>query len=315
MINFLKYKKIYFLVSAMLIGFSLISLGLFGLTLGIDFRGGSELHIKFIEITPNIVEVRAATEKKEVTKKAPEIIIQEIGEEGNAFLIRIGEKDNVTAKEQKQIIASSLKNIGEIEIKKFTSISGVVGKEIKSTVIIVVILAILLVIFYIAFAFRKVSKPLSSWYYGIISFLTLSHNILIILGLLALLGHLYDVTITIPIVAGLLIIWGYSINDNVVVFDRIRENLFKEKEKSIEKYNDIINKSLNQTVTRSINTSLSTLLAIIFILFVGGEALKYLILILLVGVVVGTYASIFLASPLLVIWLNKKLKSKNIKVN
>ncbi len=313
MINFLKYKNIYFFISSLLVLFSLIFLGIFGLNFGIDFRGGAELEVNFIESSPSISEVRKAINTKEIKDKIREITIQEINTEEGLFLIRIGEKEDITADNQKKAVLYSLKSIGEVEEIRFITISGVVGREIQGIMIIIIILSIILVISYIAFAFRKVSKPLSSWYYGIVSFIALIHNILVVLGFLAFFGYFYDVTVTIPIVAGLLIVWGYSINDNVVVFDRIRENLSKEKDKSIEKYKEIVNKSLNQTIVRSINTSLSTLFAIIFILFVGGETLKYLILVLVIGVIIGTYASIFLASPLLIVLLNYKNKNKKSK--
>lgn len=308
MIDFLKHKKKYFVFSTVLIGFSLLSLGIFGLNLGIDFQGGSVLEIEFTEKS-SIEEVRRSLETEKIRKKISEITVQKIGDEKKVFLIKMGEKENFSATEQKNAVISSLAGIGEVEERKFKSISGVVGEEIKNVIIVVAILAVLFVISYIAFAFRKVSNPLSSWYYGIVSFITLFHDILIILGILALLGYLYGVTITIPIVTGLLIIWGYSINDTVVVFDRIRENLLKEKNKNIEKkYKEIVNSSLNETLVRSINTSITTLLAIIFIFFVGGEALKYLILTLLIGIVLGTYSSMFFASPLLIVWLNRKFK-------
>lgn len=315
MINFLKYKKKYFTFSLILVGLSLLSLGVFGLNLGIDFRGGSVLEVKLVEES-SIDNVRRLLETEEIKEKVSEMTVQKIGNEKGVFLIRIGEKDNISATEQKNSIISSLAEIGEVEERGFASISGVVGEEIKNIIIIVALLSILFIISYIAFAFRGVSKPLSSWYYGIASFIALFHDILIILGVLALLGYLYGLTITIPIVTGLLVVWGYSINDTVVVFDRIRENLFKEKNKNIEKkYKEIVNKSLNETMGRSINTSLTTLLAIIVIFFVGGIALRYLILTLIIGIILGTYSSMFLASPLLVVWLNKKLKVKNINID
>ncbi len=318
MINFLKYKNIYFAFSGILIILSLIAIGLWGLNLGIDFEGGSILEVKFTnEIS--IKEVRTILNTEEIREKIPEITIQKIdkraGEIGVGFLIRMGEGKEMTSTEQKTLVLSSLKELGEVEEKRFGSVSGVVGEEIKNSMIIVIILSIILVISYIGFAFRKVSKPVSSWYYGIASFIALFHDILIILGVLAILGHLYGVTITIPIITGLLIICGYSINDSVVVFDRIRENLSNSSDSrsSIEKkYENIVNQSLNETIVRSINTSLSTLLAIIIIFFIGGITLRYLILTLMIGIVIGTYSSIFLASPMLatlVVWLNRRLKT------
>ena len=312
MINFLKYKNIYFIFSGILIILSLFAIFFWGLNLGVDFRGGSILEVSFAEEV-SIERVREVLKTETIREKIPEMTIQEIDKEmGASFLIRMGEKEEITGTEQKTIIISSLAELGEVEKDRFGSISGLIGKEIVNSMVIVAILAIILVISYIAFAFRQVSKPVPSWYYGTTSFIALFHDILIILGVLAVLGHFYGVTITIPIITGLLVIWGYSINDTIVVFDRIRENLSKIKDKKrIEaRYEDIVNQSLNETIIRSINTSLTTLLAIVAIFFVGGVALRYLILTLMIGIIVGTYSSLFLASPLLILWANRKKFTK-----
>ena len=162
-----------------------------------------------------------------------------------------------------------------------------------------------MIVGYIAFAFRRVSVPVASWQYGIVSLIALFHDLLITLGVFAILGFLYYVEITIPIITALLVILGYSINDSVVIFDRIRENLIKNKGLT---YEEIVNISLNQTLVRSISASFTTLLPIIAIFFFGGITLKYFALALIIGIILGSYSSIFLASPLLVSWLGKKSK-------
>jgi len=161
-------------------------------------------------------------------------------------------------------------------------------------------LALLGIIFYIAFAFRKISWPLPAWQYGFITAsVALFHDLLIPLGIFAVLGEIQQVQITIPIVVGLLTVLGYSVHDTIIVFDRVRENLLKGREKSFE---DTVNKSLNQTLLRSLSTSL-TVLFVLFALFIfGGESLRYFSLGLILGVSFGTYSSIFIASPLLISW-------------
>ncbi|GAI39422.1 unnamed protein product, partial [marine sediment metagenome] len=150
-----------------------------------------------------------------------------------------------------------------------------------------------------AWAFRKISRPLPSWQYGIASLLALFHDVLIPIGILSILGKFYGVQITIPVITALLAVLGYSINNTVVVFDRIRENLLKQ----VGTYQEIVNNSLNQTLTRSINTSLTTLFVLVAIFFLGGITLKYFALALILGIIAGTYSSLFLASPILVAWL------------
>ena len=156
---------------------------------------------------------------------------------------------------------------------------------------------------YIAFAFRKVSRPVKSWQYGIVSLFILSHDVLMPLGILSIVGKFYDVQITIPLIVALITVVGYAINNVVVVFDRIRENLIK---RTLISFEEISNLALNQTLTRQINTSLTTLFPLFFIFFIGGETLKYFALALILGILFGLYSSIFLASPILVNWLKWK---------
>ncbi len=164
------------------------------------------------------------------------------------------------------------------------------------------IIVLAIIILYIALAFQKVSKPVASWKYGLSAIVALFHDILITLGIFSILGHFYGIEINIPFVAAILTVLGYSVNDTIVVFDRIRENL----PKSELDFENTVNVSVNQTITRSINTSLTTLLVLLSILFWGGETIRDFVLALSIGVFIGTYSSIFLASPMLVVW--EKLK-------
>ncbi len=165
------------------------------------------------------------------------------------------------------------------------------------------IFVILGISFYVAFAFRKVYQPVSSWVYGLITLLTLFHDVVIPAGLLALLGHYARIEIDSNFVVALLVVMGFSVHDTIVVFDRIRENLLLDRGKTA--FSELVNRSINQTMARSVNTSLTLIFVLLAIYFVGPISLHYFVLTLLVGVTTGIYSSIFVASPLLVIWHNR----------
>ncbi len=298
-IPFLKYRKIYFIFSGILILASLGCLIVYGLELGIDFTGGSLLEIEYKTERPSRDAIKEAVSEFEFK----EMYIQPVGE--REVVLRVKEK-NIPSDVQEKII-QKLEEIGEIEETSlgFESISPVIGQELKRKTKIVIILSLLFIVFYIAYAFRKISRPIPSWQYGIASILALSHDVLIPIGIFSILGKFYGVQITIPVITAFLVVLGYSINNTVVVFDRIRENLLKRGEGT---YEETVDRSLNQTLTRSINTSLTTLFVLLAIFFFGGETLKYFALALILGIVFGTYSSIFLASPLLVAWLKWKEK-------
>jgi len=163
-----------------------------------------------------------------------------------------------------------------------------------------------MIIIYISAAFRKVSKPVASWKYGVAAIIALIHDILFSLGVFAVLGHFYGVEINTPFIAAILTVLGYSVSDTIIVFDRIRENL----PKSHEDFENTVNRSVNQTLVRSINTSCSAILALLAVLLFGGTTIKDFALALIVGIFVGTYSSIFVASPVLVVWDNLTRRQK-----
>ncbi len=288
-LNFLKYKKIYFIFSGTLILASLVCLIIFGLKPGIDFTGGSILEIEYIEERPSNQEIKETLSDLNLGG----VLIQPTGERG----IIIKMKD--ISEDTHQEVIQKLKENKGLEERRFESIGPVIGQELKQKTKIVIILSLLAIVLYIAWAFRKISRPIPSWQYGIASLVALFHDVLIPIGILSVLGKFYGVQITIPVITALLAVLGYSINNTVVVFDRIRENLLKQT----GTYHEIVNKSLNQTLTRSLNTSLTTLFVLVAIFFLGGVTLKYFALALILGIIAGTYSSLFLASPILVAWL------------
>ena len=186
-----------------------------------------------------------------------------------------------------------------LEEKRFESIGPVIGSELKQKAVYSIAIALIAIISYIAWAFRKVSRPVASWKYGIIATITLFHDILIVLGIFSVLGYFFNIEIGTPFVAALLTILGYSVNDTIVVFDRIRENLIRTPMNTFE---ETINKGVNETLVRSLNTSFTTLFVLVAIYLFGGETIKYFALALIIGLAFGTYSSVFIASPLLVVW-------------
>lgn len=288
-IPFLKYSKIHYFFSCLLAVFSISAILFLGLKFGIDFLGGSILEVSFEQRPENRV-----IQEKLNSLNLGEIVVQPAGEK--EVIIRMKEIDDDTH----QAMLSSLNEISKVEEKRFESIGPVIGKELRQKTIILIISSLIALLIYIAIAFRKVTFPVSSFKYGIISIITLSFDILITIALFALLGKTANVQFNIPIITALLTILGYTINDKVIVFDRVRENLLRCRGLD---FRDVINQSLNQTLTRSISTGSCSLLVLIAIFLFGGETLKYFSLALIVGIVVGTYSSLFLASSLLVSFL------------
>lgn len=301
--NFLKYTKIYFGIAIILIGLSIYSIFAFGLNLGIDFEGGSSFNVVYKNNSPSIEEVKSALSGIEEMNG---VQIQPIGK--NEIVLKINKKDINT--ETYNNILSKMKGLGDIEDNSagIETISPLIGKELKDKTVIVVVISLLAMLMYIALAFRNVSKPISSFQYGFSSTLMLFHDVIIPLGVLAFLGKYYGAQLSIPVITALLTVVGYCINNTVVVFDRIRENLQKDRKSS---YEEIVNKSLNETFARCVNTSLTVLIALsaVYYFFNNEEGLKYFTLTMGVGVIVGIFSSVFLASPLLVVW-NSHRKGK-----
>lgn len=294
MFPFLKYKKTYYAFSGLLIFATILSLFVFKLNFGIDFLGGTLWEVDF----ESMPETRLIEEKlKELN--LGEVVVQPTGERG--VILRFKEIDESTH----QALLVKLGELSKFEEKRFESIGPVIGRELREKTITLVSVSLLALLVYIGLSFSKVSRPLSSWQYGIISIVTLGFDVLIPVGLISLLGKFSNVQFNIPIVTALLTILGYTINDKVIVFDRVRENLLKNRGMDFE---GLVNQSLNQTLTRSLSTGFCTLLVLFAIFFFGGETLKYFALVMITGIVVGTYSSLFIAAPLLVSWLNWRKK-------
>lgn len=285
-----KNRKFFYLFSGLSVALSIIAIFSYGLNLGIDFKGGTLLEMDFQNGRPEIT----ALKEKIVLLIGSEASLLPSGDTG--YLIRMRSINE----EEHQAVLGAIREGGKIEAEeiRFDSIGPLLGSDSARKSLTSIILVILAILLYIAFAFRKVSKPVSSWKYGIIAIISLIHNVLLPTGIFVVLGH-FNPTVEIDtlFVTALLVVLGFSVHDNIVVFDRVRENLKNKEQSSFE---ETVGESINQTFTRSINTSLTALFALVVLYFVGGEAIKNFTLALLIGITAGTYSSIFLGSPLLV---------------
>lgn len=296
------YRKIFYSISSILVIGSIVSMFTFGFNLGIDFKGGSIIEIEYPNGRP---EQSVLTEK--INPLNLESSVRPTGD--NGYIIRM--KD--LSQDEKLSLLSSLNSFGSTTEKRFDSIGPVLGSEALRKAFVSIILVILAIICFIAFAFRKVSEPVSSWKYGMVAIIALIHDVIIPTGVFTVLGHLYGYEIDTLFVTALLVVLGFSVHDTIVVFDRVRENLKNSGSK--KSFAEIVGASISQTFTRSINTSLTTLLALFVLYFVGGESTQHFSLVLIIGIIAGTYSSIFIGSPLLVTiekWQGKR-EGKNKK--
>lgn len=289
MFAFTKYSTYYYIFSGVLIAASLVCLFVFGLRFGIEFTGGSTMEIEFTASRPTNTQVQEAL----ASFNLGEVVTQPTGEKG--MVLKFKEVNEQTH----QKILEAINNLSAAQERSFQFIGPSVGKELKNKTIAAIILALAAITLYIAFAFRKVSRPVTSWKYGVTSLVALFHDILIPLGVFALLGKFYHAEITIPIIAALLTVVGFSVHDTIVIFDRIRENILRQ---GTGQFQETVDNSLSQTVGRSISTVVTTLLVMVAVFFFGGETLKWFSLALIVGISAGAYSSIFIAGPLLVTW-------------
>ncbi len=286
----IKNRKIFLAISALFVLGALFLIFIEGLKFGIEFTGGSLTEVVYKDARPEVSEIR-----NEITPLAfGEFIVQPTEENGVFVKTR-----SLTENERVSLI-SALSFDGEktVEEKSFTSIGPSVGKELKSKSTIALIIVIISIILFIAYTFRQVSKPVSSWKYGIIAIITLLHDVIIATGAFAVMGKIMGAEVDTLFVVALLTILGLSINDTIVVFDRIRENLGRRANDS---FKEIVGKSLDETYVRSINTSLSTVIVLLALFFFGPESTKVFSMTMAIGMFFGTYSSVFLASPLLVV--------------
>lgn len=288
-----KNLNYFFILPGALSFLALVALLMWGLKPGIDLAGGSLLQVSYSNGRPAVEQVQ----NEVVPLNLGEVRVQPTG--SNGYIIRTHALSN----DQKNSLETALGIPKTATQEQFTTVSPAIGSEILQKGLIAIGLVTICIILFIAFAFRKVSQPVASWKYGVVAIITLLHDVLIPVGMFALLGHLNDAEVDSLFIVGLLTILGISINDTIVVFDRIRENLrLNEEARRREAYEQVVWRSILQTLTRSINTSLAVIIVLLALFFLGPTSTRDFALTLTVGMIAGTYSSIFLASPLLVLW-------------
>ncbi len=292
-------KNLYFALSLIVVIPGLIALLLFGLNLSIDFTGGSRLTVGFGQ---NIEKQKVEKVKQILTSES--IKVYTVEQSKNKVFFRtspISQKQNI------KFTNALTKNFKDAKESEFETIGPTIGKETTINAIKAVILASILIIVYITWSFRKVPKPASSLRFGVSAIIALIHDVLVVVGIFAILGRFFKVEVDSLFVTALLTVIGFSVHDTIVVFDRIRENL----RRSSGSFPQIVNDSILQTLDRSLNTSLTVLLVLFALLLFGGETIRWFVVALLIGVTSGTYSSIFNASPILVLWQEIVDKRKN----
>lgn len=332
-------KNIFITIGGVVMAAAIFCIAYFGLSLGIDFTGGSILEVSFAD-RPTIEAVEADVAELDLAEASVRpagdsgyVIRTPFLEEGQRVQLLNNLRETVgqpatdiatttqatstdtatlqagtttqqtgaTSSATSTNEATSTAPAGAVSQDRFSAIGPTVGSQLATNAIWGILAVVIAIILFVTFAFRKVSEPVSSWVYGSTAIVALIHDILLPAGVFAILGHLMGAQVDLLFVMALLAILGFSVNDTIVVFDRIRENLREGYEGSEEDtFEETVGLSLQQTYARSINTSLTTLIVLAALYLLGGESTRLFSLTLLIGVIAGTYSSIFLASPLLV---------------
>lgn len=282
-----QYRKTFFVFSGVLLALSVLMMSVYGFNTSIDFKGGALTEVKYLE--------RPLQTEVELKIKALNL---------GGFSVRPSGASNYTIRtrelslEEKRTLVEAL---GNPIVERQKTVGPIAGAELKDKAVKAILVVIMMIVLFITFAFRKVSQPVSSWKYGLATIIALAHDVIIPTGIFVVLGRLVGLEIDLLFVTGLLAILGYSVHDTIVVFDRVRENLRTNAEKNFkEDFEITVGKSVAQTFGRSINTSLTIFITLLALYLVGSPATKDFSFLLIIGVIIGTYSSIFVASPLLV---------------
>jgi len=295
--NIIKFRWLWYTISAVLIGGSFLALALFGLKQGVDFSGGTMMVVRYEGTRPGPLEVEPVLAPLQLGG----IVVQPVGDKDMSFRTK-----SIDEETHQKLLSSLRDKYGNVEELRFDSIGPVIGQELRSKSIIALIVAFAAILMYIAYTFRKVSVPVVSWKYGAITAFTAIHDVIVPVGVFAVLGKFHGLEIGTSFVAAILTVMGFSIHDTIVVLDRVRENL----QRTSGIFEDIVNTSLNQTIVRSLNTTFTTLLALIAVWLFGGESVRDFVLTLIIGIALGAYSSIFISAPMLVTWYKMDQKKK-----
>lgn len=269
-------RNLWFLVSAVLIGISILSLAVQGLNLGIDFQGGILVRVQFEE------PQTTAAVRQGLNAQTVDGVVQQVGDEaqGTEFNLRLPEMSDP---DRQAVLDRLAESVGPFEVLSVDNVSPVIGAELRQAALWAVLVATIGMLLYITLRFE--------WRFALAAVVALIHDVLITLGFYSV----FQLTVDVSFVAAVLTVYGYSINDTIIVFDRIRENLNRRRKESLT---ELLDASVDQVLARSINTSLTTLLAVTAVFLLGGVTIKGLALALMVGIIAGTYSSIFIATPI-----------------
>lgn len=284
----IKTRSIWYTISAIMIVASIVLMVAFGLKQGIEFTGGTLLAARFDQ-RPSVADAESAV-RGSVTDIGT-VVVQPAGEKDIQFRFK-----SVSEDEHQAILKSLKDKFGTVSEMSYDQIGPTIGEELRTKSVQGLLIVLACIMAYVAYSFRKVSAPVQSWKYGLVTIFTAFHDVIVPLGVFAFLGHYYGWEIGTPFVAAILTILGYSITDTIVVMDRVRENL----QKMSGTFSEIVDTSIRQTFLRSFNTSVSTLLSLVAIFLFGGSSLHEFTLALIIGIAVGTYSSLFVATPMLV---------------
>ncbi|MCX6786802.1 MAG: protein translocase subunit SecF [Candidatus Kaiserbacteria bacterium] len=298
--NIATHRKIYFWITGLILAAALGAIVFFGLPLDIDFTGGSLMQVSYQNERPALSDIQ----NQIAVVPLGTVSIRAVGT--NAVAIRAR---TMTPAEHSAVLAVLSQNTSATELS-YTSVGPTLGGQFANKALWAILAVTLAIILYIAFAFRKVSRPVPSWGYGITVVTCLLHDLVIPAGFFAVLAHFTGIQVDALFITALLALLGYSVNDTIVIFDRVREHLARNEKTGLkEEFETTVGKSISETMTRSINTSLTVALALLALVLFGAAATRTFALVMLVGVIAGTYSSILLAAPLL-IPLAKKFTKK-----
>jgi len=295
----IKFRALFFTLSAVFVGLAITAMVVWGFNFGIDFKGGSILEVVYPSERPSAEVLKVEIEKLALGSYT----LQPVGDKN--YVVRTKELSNT----EKESLIGIMKMGGSVDIAQFNSIGPVVGNELKNKSYVAIGIVLIGIVLFVTFAFRKVSKPVSSWKYGLATIVALAHDVVVPAGAYITWIAFRGGEIDLLFLTALLAILGYSVRDTIVVFDRVRENLRVNKDMGVkESFDETVGKSVSQTFGRSINTSLTIFLVLLALYVWGAESTRNFSFVLLVGIIAGTYSSIFLASPLLVLF--EKIQKK-----
>lgn len=297
--SFTRLAAFFLPISAIAVVASLVAMVWPGPVLSIEFTGGTLLEVQLpAGSTQDSLEQSLSTHAAVTPALADAMVTKTIG---GTYFVRT---QTLTTEQHGQLIAALTKDLGAVQELQYTTIGPTVGSSLKIRALYALIAALVAIVLYLAAAFRKIPAHLSPWAFGTAAIVALAHDVAIILGIFTILSHTTSFQMDTLFVSALLSIMGYSVSDTIVIFDRIRDNLFAEGKRG--DFTEIAERSLRQTITRTLNTGLGALIMLFSLFFFGSESIRWFILALIVGTVVGTYSSFFIATPLLTLWKKQR---------